>query len=494
MTNAPVPRFRAGWAAAACVAAALAPSLVPGRAIAQQAPASRCILQFEPLSGAPPRTTLNKLPSEKYNVFQGGGVRYRCQGQEITLEADSAEYYGDRDVLYMLGNVHYREPRVAVDSRRMTYFKPEERILAEGDVNAVLPSGTSMRGPQADYYRQTPTRPRARLIATGRPQMSLAQHDSAGRPAEPVQLVADRVTLDGDSLVNAGGRVEITRTDVLAKGDSAFMDSGREFARLMRSPSIVGRGERPFTLNGNVIDLFSRQRQLQRVLSKGQARAVSEDMTLTADTLDMRMAANKLERAYAWGRQRARVVSPENDIIADSLDVVMPAQQLREVRAVRKAFAQSVPDTTRIRTKDRDWLRGDTIVARFDSLPPADTTNRPRIRQVVAMGGASSYYHIPSQDNDPAKPSINYVRGRQIAIAFRDQQVDTVTVSQQATGVYLEPATDSTRGQEKAADGTRAPGARPAEPGERTPAPPAPRTTPPPVPARGTPQPSATRP
>ena len=426
---------------------------------AQQAPGGRCVLQFEPLRSTPPRTTLNKLPSEKYNVFQGGGVRYRCEGQSVTLEADSAEYYGDRDVLYLIGSVHYTEPRVTVDSRRMSYFRLEERLIAEGDVNAVLPNGTSMRGPVAEYFKQTPSRPRTRMIATGRPHISLAQQDSSGRAGEPVLLDAERVVLDGDSLVYASGRVEITRTDVEARGDSAFLDSGREYARLMRSPSIVGRTDRPYKLSGSLIELFSRQRLLQRVVSSAQARAESEDMTLTSDTIDLRVVQNRLDRAFAWGPKRAHVVSTGNDIVADSLDVVMPGQRVREVRAVRRAFAQSQPDTVRIRTSERDWLRGDTIVARFDSAAASDSARRPRVREVVARGSASSYYHIAAQNGDPTRPGINYVRGSAITVALRDQQVQTVTVTDSAAGIYLEPRADSV-----AAPGSTAPARAPATP------------------------------
>jgi hypothetical protein len=445
----------------AALAALLTLAALPFAALpAQQAPVSRCVLQFEPLRSTPPRTTLNKLPSEKYNVFQGGGVRYRCEGQSVTLEADSAEYYGDRDVLYLIGSVHYAEPRVTVNSRRMNYFRVEERLIAEGDVNAVLPTGTSMQGPIAEYYKQTPSRPRTRMIATGRPRISLAQRDSAGRAGEPVLLVAERVVLDGDSLVYASGRVEITRTDVEARGDSAFLDSGREFARLMRSPTIEGKpansADKPYRLSGTIIDLYSRQRVLQRVVSLGKARAVSDEqgMTLTSDTIDLRVVQNRLERAFAWGPGRAHVVSPGNDILSDSLDVLMPGQRIREVRAVRKAFAQTQPDTVRIRTTERDWLRGDTIVALFDCVAPTDTSRRPRVREVVARGSASSYYHIAAQNGDPTRPGINYVRGSAITVALRDQQVQTVTVSDSAAGVYLEPRTDSAATPERAAPAT----------------------------------------
>jgi len=381
--------------------------------------------------------------------------------------------------------VHYAEPRVTVNSRRMSYFRLEERLIAEGDVDAVLPTGTSMRGPIAEYYKQTPSRPRTRMVATGRPRISLAQRDSSGRVGEPVLLVAERVVLDGDSLVYASGRVEITRTDVEAAGDSAFMDSGREFARLMRSPSIVGRTDRPYRLSGSVIDLHSRQRVLQRVVSAGKASAVSEDqgMTLTSDTIDLRVVQNRLDRAFAWGPSRAHVVSPGNDIRSDSLDVIMPGQKVREVRAVRKAYAQTQPDTTRIRTSERDWLRGDTIVARFDSVAATDTSRRPRVREVVATGAASSFYHIASKNGDPTRPAINYVRGGAITVAMRNQAVQTVTVVDSATGVYIEPVADTSS--------RRAPGAAGASPATpRSGAAPAarPATRPAAQPARPSPQ------
>ncbi|HET7456596.1 MAG TPA: hypothetical protein VFJ74_03010 [Gemmatimonadaceae bacterium] len=436
------------------------------RAQGPGAPGGPCSLEFENTPNS--RLSISRLPSGKSNTFLGGGVVAHCANQPITLKSDSAEYYGDRDVLYLVGSVHYQEPRATVDSRRMTYFHAEERLLAEGDVVAVLPSGTSMRGPEATYFRPTAGRPQARLIATGRPRMSLVQRDSAGRAQEPVGLVADRVFMDGDSLVYAGGTVEITRSDLDARGDSAFLDSGREFARLMKTPSIVGKGQRVFRLSGSRIDLFSHQRQLQRVLSVQNAKATSEDMTLTSDTLDLRVVANKLDRAVAWGPGRAHVVSTANDIVADSLDVFMPGQQIREVHALRNAFAQSVPDTAKIRTTERDWLRGDTIIARFDSVPSADTTKRPRVREVVATGAARSFYHLASRSGDRNRPAINYVRGREITVAFRDQAVNTVTVYDKAAGLYLEPS-DSTAARatpgvaaDSARAGNRPAGARPA--------------------------------
>ena len=415
---------------------ALAPAVLHAQATTGEP--QRCVLQFE---ASDARSNLNKLPSGKYNAFQGGGVTYSCQGQGNRLRADSAEFYGDLDLLYLIGNVHYTEQRVKVDSRRMTYWKNEERLLAEGDVVATLPSGTTLRGPRAEYYRQIPNlRPQTRLDATGRPLITLVQVDSQGRKQPPVDLRAERVTMIADSLVYAGGQVDITRPDLHATGDSAFMDSGHEIARLMRGPVIEGKADRPFTLTGTTIDIYSRARQLERVVSLGDARAVGQDMDLRSDTIDLRVTQNRLEQAYAWGPSGARAVSPTQLITADSLDVRLPGQRIRQVFAVRNAFAQSDPDSTKIRSKERDWLRGDTIVASFDStVAPGDTTRRPELTRLVAHGNARSYYQVAVSGAPIDRPAVNYVKGRAIIVALASRTVQRVTVTEQATGVYVEP-------------------------------------------------------
>jgi len=179
-----------------------------------QAP-RECVLDYESPTGNT-RTNAIELPSHRYNVFQGGGVTYHCRGQDNTIIADSSEYYGDQSVLYLIGHVHYRETRAKVDSDRMTYYQLEDRLRAEGNVNVLLQSGTTMKGPVVDYYRATATRPLARAIATGNPTMQLVEANKTGRPSEPINVVANQIVSDGDSLVYASGQVQITRPDVIA--------------------------------------------------------------------------------------------------------------------------------------------------------------------------------------------------------------------------------------------------------------------------------------
>lgn len=397
-----------------------------------------CDMEF--LNTPNTRAVIQQLPGGVTNTFSGGGIVARCIGQGNMLTADSAEYYEAEQRLYLIGNVRYTEPRATVRSRTMTYYQATDHLHAEGDVLAVMANGSTLRGPVADYYRSTPRRPVARLVAPGRPLVTLVERDTTGRGAPPdtAHVTANQIVMEGDSLVYASLQVQITRPDLTAKGDSAFMDTGTDFARLMGSPSIEGKGQRRFTLTGGVIDLFSRGRQLERVVATPNGHALSQDLELVADSIDLRVAGNQLQRAMAWGGKRAHAVSPDRDIVADSIDVIMPGQRVREVRAIGAALANSAPDTSLV-TAERDWLSGDSIIARFDSVPSPDTAAAAQVREIVAMGGARSYYQMKSSRGPERQPTVNYVRGKIIEIDFDARRVATVTVTEQAAGVLIEP-------------------------------------------------------
>jgi hypothetical protein len=208
-----------------------------------------------------------------------------------------------------------------------------------------------------------------------------------------------------------------------------MLDGARRFSRLMKKPVVESRDERPFTLKGRVIEMYGAARQLDRVVSLDSASAVSKEFTVVSDTIDLRITNRKLNRAFAFGPSGARATTAERDVIADSLDILMPDQRIREMMKVR--------------TDERDWIRGDTLIATFDSLAAADTT-QPAVREIFASGSASAYYQIPADSANRAKPGINYVTGRVIRLTFKDGEVETVTVTDQANGVYLTPlAADS---------------------------------------------------
>jgi lipopolysaccharide export system protein LptA len=378
-----------------------------------------------------------KTPGGQYNTFTGGGVHVQCPKSDLVLTSDSLESYGDDGKVYLVGDVHYNEPRLALTSAELTYYQRDERALARGNVDAKLPNGSTLKGPWAEYWRATPSRPLARINATNRPTITIVQKDSTGQVSPPTTVIGNTVTMIGDSLVYAGGTVTVSREDVTAYGDSMDLDSGKEIVVMMRNPRIEGKKDKPYQLSGNRIEMTSKNRKLERVLAKGQARATSEDMALFSDTIELRVARDLLQRAIAWGPGRARANSATQRLLSDSIDVDMPEQRLREMHAVRGALAEGKPDTTRFRPDTLDWMRGDTIVARFDA--PRETSKSSKLREIVALGHARSYHQLAASDTTLRIPAINYVVGREIVVSMKEQKVSKVTVIEKASGVYVEP-------------------------------------------------------
>jgi hypothetical protein len=392
---------------------------------------------------------VDSIPGVGQVAYAGGGVRIVCPGRKITITGDSAQRLQDHD--QVIGHAVYDEPRLHVTSDFLTYFQPDERVVAVANVHARLPNGSTLDGPQAEFRRAVPrVRPRQQISAIARPTINIVEKDSTGKTLDPTKVVANTVFMDGDSLIYGGGQVVITRTDVSANADSAFIDQTHETMHLMRNPVLVGKREKPFTLTGDLIDAFWHDRKLSRVLSQSNAKAVSDSMTLTSDTLDLRVKNDQLDHAYAWGKkQQSRVVSPSQNLVADSLDVFMPGQRIQLVRALNRAYAQGKPDTTRFlieKPDTTDWLKGDTIVAQFDTVvSKRDTTKNPAIKQLTASGHASSLYHLAPSDSGERRPLLNYVTARVITVAFNDstKKVATVTTLDSVSGVYIEPRPDS---------------------------------------------------
>ena len=426
--------IRLALASLACVLAA-----APLGAQIGPAPSGRCALD---LTFDRAGTTI-RLPSGQRNYYVGGNVVARCPAQRLVLRSDSLEYYGDEGRAFFIGHVDYSEPRLTLKSDYLTYFQREERILATSNVDATLPSGSNLKGPTLEFWRSIPGVRQQNATAVGRPTISIVERDSAGRPQPPVTVTGNSVWLVGDSVVASAGEVVVVRPELTATGDSLFLDAGTGLLRLMRTPRVVGRRGRPYTLVGETIDVLSPRRKLERVLAKSKAEATSEDLNLKADTIDLRILNDSLNRAVAWGASRARAVSASQSIVADSIDVLMPGQRLREMHAVGDAVAEGAPDSTRFRTEERDRLTGDTIVAHFDTTASVlrDTTSKPRIRLLVSSGDATSLQHLPPRDTTLRTPAIVYVVGRAIDVDFDSGAVKRVQVRDDSlsSGLYLEP-------------------------------------------------------
>ena len=421
------------------------------------------------------------FPGQARVSYGGGGIVVRCPTRNITLVADSGRQEGsDRIDLYR--GVHYTEPgKIDLKSDVLTYFEVDERVFVTGHVIATLPSGSTLVGPEATYLRMIPGRRLLEeLTAVNTPTVTIAP--AQGDTAKPVTVNATTIYMKGDSLIYASRKVRITRNDLIALGDSAFLDgrAGQETMRLMFTPSVQGLTGRKFRLEGEIIDAYSKSRKLERVVARGKGHATSQDLQIASDTIDLRMSNDALERAIAWSRPGlANAKSPGQTIDADSIDVVMPKQKVSVIYAVRRAYAQAEADSVRFKTPEKDWLKGDTVTAWFDTTALKDTSSTPPIKRILATHHANSaqaYYHMAPNDTAEHRPAISYVRGHQIRLDFDSRKVVLVSVQDSVSGYYLEPTADSTKTADKGGKGkaskstsAKAPVKTPAKPPTQSP-------------------------
>jgi len=419
----------------------------------------------------------------------GGGVLAHCDGTNTTISADSFAHYAALGRLDLIGQVRIRDTGLALDSRLASYYLRDERLEAHNNVVAVnRRTGSVLRGPNLRYMRAVKgIRDTVEMYATQRP--TVEYHQTAGGDSgrggtsqEPYIIVADRMRFKGDDRMWAGGTVTIDRSDFAARADSMMMDQTQGVGVLVGKPSVEGRGResagdsaKTYTLVGTRIELALTQRDIRAVKALGRGKATGADWTLTADTIDLRIANRVLQQTFAWGDSlRPHAISTLYTIQADSMAIDSPDEVLKESRSFGKAFSTAKRDSL-TPPKETDWIAGDTLTARFVQEQDS-TTSRPRsrLRQIVSQGSARALTHHPEKnDTTHAGPAINYSRGHQIDLTMLADRIDRVIVAGKADGVHLEPRPVVTADSLKraAADSTR-------------PAPAVPPPPPPPPPPR----------
>ncbi len=140
-----------------------------------------------------------------------------------------------------------------------------------------------------------------------------------------------------------------------------------------------------------------------------------------------------VQGGLAWGDSlRAQASSETNTITADSIAIDTPDQVLREIRAFGGARTTSVRDSL---DAGADWVAGDTVIARFDSVPGGERI----LAGLEAQGQAHAFYRIFDPLIPDGEPDINYSRGLAIRARFNAVGIQEVVVVGEADGVHLEP-------------------------------------------------------
>lgn len=366
-----------------------------------------------------------------YHQFVSGGVRIVCIGQTTTIDADSVAWFQDLNRLDFVGRVRFQDSTAQLDADRAQYFPASERLQAYGDVRLEDQKSRSvLTGPNLTYYREAPgVRDTTELFASRRPTVEYLPGDVRD---DPYVIRGERVRLKGEGLAWAGGEVTIDRTDFSAHSDSAALDFDRGVGDLIGRAEARGTDSTSYVISGRHIVFRLDEGELSWVLAEQDAAATSAEWRAVGDTIEFRIADNRIQSGGVWGDSTRSVAeSAEQTIVADSLAIDAPDQLLQEVRAFGTARATTKRDSVR----QSDWIEGDTVVARFGELE----TGSRGLQRLEAVGNARALYHIYLSQDTEERPSINYSRGKRIVAFFKREALDRVNVLEEADGLFLEP-------------------------------------------------------
>lgn len=405
------------------------------------------------------------------NINVGGPLRVVCKGGE-TLRADSAVLYQAANQVHLFGRVDFRDPTRTLTSDYATYSSVTGRLFATGNVVYTdRTRGSTLRGPELEYFRAMEGRPQAQVIAGQRPHLTVVPTDAKEGNREPLEIDADRITGVGEHYFSASGRVEIRRSDLDADAEEAMHDARAETLQLRGNARI--RGER-FDLAGETVDATMPGGDLDQVTAKREASLVSEKLRVDGPEIRLFFTDDLLQRLVthgaAEGEERPLVTAKGFRMEADSLEALLPGQELERVIAIGKARGETVdttgqaaaPDTADRRARiargerpasgtlvrDRDWVVGDTLIGYF---VPADSAARAasdspegevELDRVLAKGSARSLYRVREEGEEAPRaerPALNYLAGEEIELMLRGGELDVAHVRGLQRGVYLDP-------------------------------------------------------
>jgi hypothetical protein len=478
-------------------------------AFAPAAHAQRGTCKLENQQG--PWTVVGQEPNRIINA--DGPLLVTCAAGE-QLRADSAVLYEGMNEVHLFGRVDYQDATRTLTSDRATYNSGTGRLFAQGNVVFTDKArGSTLRGPELEYFKAMPGRPDAQAIATQRPHLTLVPRSDGGARREPMEIDGDRITSTGDKFMTAEGNVVIVSRDANSTAATAFYDAVAERMELRTNARV--RNPR-YELQGEYIESNLKGGKLTRVLARTNARLDSDRLDLNGPQLQLFFENDQLQRVISGREPQAPAAAGDSTakrprsvalasgfrLEADSLEARMPAQELREVHAIGAAHgvswdtlaaAPAGDSAARARVTEpptdperRDVVTADTIIGYFvpDSAARARPTRgdsaeaKVKIERMVAMGDARSTYRIRDRNAKPGqKPGINYLRADHLDLAFRDGEVQDARARGVKRGLYLEARApgDTTRaapagGRTAAAGQTAGAAPRPGTPVAATPA------------------------
>jgi len=437
---------------------ALCAVLAAGPSAHAQAAGGGCVLEDNPTRQF--SVSNRGMPSESWFVTE---AVFNCpDGRRIV--AQTATYSKAAGQYTLNGAVEVEDADRTLTSEFAQYFIDSGQVHARtGVVLREKRNGSLIMSELLDIYQETPER-EALVIATGgRPRAILFQQDSiTGALSDSTTLDAREIRIEGEQSFRGTGSAVLRRDSLTATGDAI------EFSQEAGQLDVMGGAHVDLPsqdLRGDtIVATLDDQDQIDAVLARHAASLVAEDLNVSAPAIRLLFENGGVERLVAmrWepppGMEpgpRPHVESEAFTLDADSIDVLAPGQQITSAIAIGNARGERViPDSLRVLLPEAepdvlallssDWMRGDTVRARFAPNPAAetDTTAAATIMEQLAAHGnqAQSMYSIRDEGDPAAMLSFNYLLSSYIEVNFLDGLVSTVSAAGDAKGIYLQPA------------------------------------------------------
>ncbi len=345
-----------------------------------------CTLTWTPIAPGARLLSLREGP-EAHVSHVSGRMLWTCGN--ATMEADSTVKYDAARRVDLIGNVVYRDSIRTLRSRFLTYYEIQDLVIAREQVELVrLVDGSTLVGPRVEFLRAV-SGVDAQTTATGRPHMTF--YPEGDEPGEPFEVDADRAHFAGEEEARAYGDVVISRSDLRAEADSAYLTRDDGVGILWGSPWVEAEAIR---LEGDTIRFRSEDEELREVQALGTAYAVGEAFEVRSERIDVALEAREVEMVWSYGEGLSEALSGDHRLYGDSLRFALHASQIDTAFAVGEAVAVQ-RDEGSGGLRDAAPTGPEAPADRPDSLPPP--TETPVAAEPVG---------VPSDSPGPAVDSL----------------------------------------------------------------------------------------
>jgi len=395
-------------------------------------------------------------------IYISGRTKFRCEDGVVVMADSAVRAFGRRT---LLGNVSFSDPEKDIQTQVLQFEERTGQVVTFGNTIVTdRKAGSVLKASNGlTYWRETKENPVPRIeVLTGRPQLILIEEPKPDQTSDTTKIDSDRMEIVGQKLFRGWGRVVIKRGELDASGGQAIFDDSLGIMDLWETAHIKGE---KYDVKGDSVHAEVEGDVFKALHVFRNAKIVSEDLQVEGTRLRIAFDSGAVQRLIARGEAQkpggqllgppqAIATTPDFVLKADSIDALAPGQELEKVFAVGNAWGSREPDSLDLKLPEliqRDWLRGDTVIAYFVEMPdsmkakraPTDSTSTRVMDRLLASGTrekpATALYRMRPENDTTKEAEIGYVAARQITARFRAGEVFDLTATDKVRGVYLQP-------------------------------------------------------